>query len=966
MSITTKEFLQMLYGKCTEGCITIMTLPGAVNEHIPVTELDKAAERIKVLGAHANTYYCVALRQKGLSSCARGGIKQIHTVVCMVADIDVLGPAHKETALPTTEEEAIAFANGLKLKPSIIVRSGNGVHAFWLLDKPFIIHNEDEREQIRELSAGFGMYVIAEGRKKGWKLDNVQDIPRMLRAPGSLNFKSNPPKQCEVYSAEEIRYPVTTFEEFKRNTEIVEFHAETDLVGSAERMRGKCAFIDHCIDNAATLPEPMWHAMISIVAVTEDGQDKVQDWSESYPGYSHGQTEEYYERAAKMNRPCSCRYIRDFFGFDCPKEGCGVRAPIVFAYYTMEERIQKLLEEELTRDEALEEKNLRFVQYAREHQPVQYFKLKEKYGKLKIGVRDLEKMLNSSAGKADTHESGQEFCKALELDGMELNGLMVPKGWKVDMDGVRHIEFLNGVPYAKTAFSAPVYISRRMTNVDDGDVKLELAFYCDHRWRKIIVPRGDAMDKSKLVKYANQGLPVTSETSKEAVKYMEAFETVNKNVIPLHRSIERMGWVGNKEFFPYHMESHAAYDGAGEESHRIIAAVATHGDKEKWMEMAATLRTMQAARVMLAASFASVLLQPLQQRPFIFHLWANSRSGKTAVLKAAVSIYGDPNVLLRSYNSTSVGIERTAGTVRNIPLALDELQSLSLKYENLSRMMYMLGNGIGRMRGDRNGGTQKMQTWCNTILSTGEQPITVQNSMDGENTRVMELYASPIGNTDFARTVHQTAAENYGFAGQMFMDYLFHEYELEKGTSKLRQAYKCFRDEFVSMYEMLYEKCTSVHLEFVAVLTFADFIASKAVFGVGEEACGTAWEMGFELLEALKKEQKADAVERAWDTVKEWIASNQEHFEVKNIGTLEREPFYGRYEPDEEKVYILPNCLRKMLMDNGFSYEKSIRGFKERGYIESKQENRRIGKSSVKVLIAEIKLDYEREDGVIS
>lgn len=959
MNITTRYFLQMLYGKCTEGCITVTTLPDSRNEHIPVTELDKAAERIKVLGTSANTYYCVALRQEGLPSSVRGGIGQIHTVVCMVADVDVLGPAHKETALPKTEEEAIAFVNSLKLKPSIIVRSGNGVHAIWPLNEPFIIHNEDEREQIRELSAGFGMYVIAEGRKKGWKLDNVQDVPRMFRAPGSLNFKSNPPKRCEVYSAEEFRYPVTAFKEFKRITEIVEFHAESDLVGPAERMCEKCAFIDYCIENAATLPEPMWYTMISIVAITEDGQKKVHERSETYPGYSYDQTEEYYERAAKMSRPCSCRYIRDFFGFDCPKEGCGVRAPIVFAYYTIEERVKKLLEEELTVDEALEEKNLQLVRYAREHQPIQYFKLKEKYGKLKIGVRDLEKMLTTTGGKADIHEGGQEFCKALELDGMELNGLVVPKGWEVDMEGVRHIEFLNGVPYTKSAFSAPVYISRRMRNVDDEDVKLELAFYGDCRWRKIIVPRGDAMDKSKLVKYANQGLPVTSETSKEAVKYMEAFETSNKTVIPRHRSIERMGWVKNREFFPYHMESRAAYDGAGEESHRIIAAVMPHGDKDKWMEMAATLRTMQAARVMLATSFASVLLQPLQQRPFIFHLWANSRSGKTAVLKAAVSIYGDPNVLLRSYNSTAVGIEHTAGTVRNIPLALDELQSLSLKYENLSRMMYMLGNGIGKMRGDRIGGTQKMQTWCNTILSTGEQPITVQNSMDGENTRVMELYASPIGDTDFSRTVHQTAAENYGFAGQMFMDYLFHEYELEKGTSKLRQAYTNFRDEFVSMYAMLYEKCTSIHLEFVAVLVFADFIASKAVFNAGEEACGAAWEMGFELLEALKKEQKADAVERAWDTVKEWIASNQEHFEVKHLNEVAREPRLGRYEPGEKKTYILPNCLRKMLIDNGFSYEKSIRGFKDRGYVENRQENQRVGKSSVKVIIANIEQAYE-------
>ena len=166
MNITTRDFLQMLYGKCTEGCITITTLPDSRNEHIPVTELDKAAERIKVLGTSANTYYCVALRQEGLPSSVRGGIGQIHTVVCMVADVDVLGPAHKETALPKTEEEAIAFVNSLKLKPSIIVRSGNGVHAIWPLNEPFIIHNEDEREQIRELSAGFGMYVIAEGRKR--------------------------------------------------------------------------------------------------------------------------------------------------------------------------------------------------------------------------------------------------------------------------------------------------------------------------------------------------------------------------------------------------------------------------------------------------------------------------------------------------------------------------------------------------------------------------------------------------------------------------------------------------------------------------------------------------------------------------------------------------------------------------------------------------------------------------------
>ena len=54
--------------------------------------------------------------------------------------------------------------------------------------------------------------------------------------------------------------------------------------------------------------------------------------------------------------------------------------------------------------------------------------------------------------------------------------------------------------------------------------------------------------------------------------------------------------------FPYHMDSIAVYDGANDENHRIISAVVPHGDKEKWLEMAAKLRTMHAARVMLASA----------------------------------------------------------------------------------------------------------------------------------------------------------------------------------------------------------------------------------------------------------------------------------------------------------------------------------------------------------------------------
>ena len=291
------------------------------------------------------------------------------------------------------------------------------------------------KESIRNVSAGFGIYVVEEGRKNGWKLDNVQDVARMLRAPGTLNFKSDPPKACEVLQAEDIRYPLDVFEEFKRTVEDTVFETSSDaarsiLIGPAERMCGRCAFIDDCIQKAAALPEPKWHAFLSIVSITENGQEKAHEWSESYPGYSYDQTQSYCERAIQMNRPCSCRYIREGLGFECPEQGCGVKGPIVFAYRTKEEQVEMLLSKDLTREEALDTHNILLVKYASEHLYAQYIRLKEKYSKLKISSRDLEKLMKLTAADAASKAStaSQDFDKALVLDGINTEGMILPKG----------------------------------------------------------------------------------------------------------------------------------------------------------------------------------------------------------------------------------------------------------------------------------------------------------------------------------------------------------------------------------------------------------------------------------------------------------------------------------------------------------------------------------------------------------
>ena len=969
-----KNLLSEMFRGCKDGCITISTLPDRRNLHFPVSELDKAAEVVESLGQKMHTYYNTALRKPGLGEYQRGGEADVHTVVCMFADIDIAGPAHKQTALPKSKEEVMGFLDGLGMEPTYIIDSGNGIHAIWLLEEPFVISTPDDLKYVRTLSDGFGVHIIQEGQKHGWLFDKVQDITRMLRAPGTLNFKSDPPNPCSIISHNPVRYPLSAFEPYKAEPkEYKPLVVEDGMIGPAERMQGHCAFIDCCVEEAGSLPEPWWHAFLSIVSLTEDGQEKCHEWSAPYYNYDPDQTEDRIRRAIKEKKPCSCEYISRALGFNCPEGGCQscgrtVGGPIVFSFYSKEEQIERLLEKDLDVDEVLEEKNLFLAAYAKEEAPALYIKLKKKYQKTGVSIRDLEKSIKSSVQKKAT--AGEDFFGTLYLDGIETSGLAVPDSWDLTMDGLKHMVLTNMGTQIVPVTSTPLLITKKIEDLDDGTEKLEISFFRNHRWKRITIPRGDAMDKARLVKYASSGLPVSTGNNQSLVQFLSAFEEANADAIAFHRSIDRLGWVnGMKEFFPFHMKDEVVFDSDTSEASRLVKSIRKEGSEETWTDMAVKLRTMPFARALLSASFASVLLEPLQQRIIYLHLWKDSRSGKTAALKAAVSVWGDPNGLMVSYNSTAVGFERSAAAMNHLPLALDELQSSSIKAEYFSRILYMIGNGIGRVRGDRNGGTQELLHWRNVILSSGEEPIIVGNSLDGISTRIMELAAGPITDEAFASEVHRISESNYGFSGEKFVNWLFKTYLDKKGgLEKLRKDYLDFKELLDFLYDLCEGRTPADELDKAAIIAFADYLSSQAVFGVDkEQAEHDATGLGMEILKNIQSRKQADSIERAWDYILDWTRSVKHHFEVKKrLGSgfdkAAISPVYGRYYPEERKVAFIPSCLYEALKEGGFSVEKCYAGFKERGYIEQTQKQVRVGGGNPKTVGANIDLDLKPWD----
>jgi hypothetical protein len=103
----------------------------------------------------------------------------VAAVNCLFAEFDAHSPGDDKRALL----DRIA---GLDPRPSVIVDSGGGYHCYWLLAETFEIETEQERQWIDSLQKGWVTYAGGD--------EGAKDLARMLRLPGTRNWKYAPPR----------------------------------------------------------------------------------------------------------------------------------------------------------------------------------------------------------------------------------------------------------------------------------------------------------------------------------------------------------------------------------------------------------------------------------------------------------------------------------------------------------------------------------------------------------------------------------------------------------------------------------------------------------------------------------------------------------------------------------------------------------------------------------------------------
>lgn len=103
-------------------------------------------------------------------------------------DLDVAGPAHTKLGLPRTKEEAYRILP-TDFPPTIVVDSGHGLQAFWLLRERWELASDDERRHAAALSQRMHRWVESRATALGYTVDSVYDLSRVFRLPGTVNKK---------------------------------------------------------------------------------------------------------------------------------------------------------------------------------------------------------------------------------------------------------------------------------------------------------------------------------------------------------------------------------------------------------------------------------------------------------------------------------------------------------------------------------------------------------------------------------------------------------------------------------------------------------------------------------------------------------------------------------------------------------------------------------------------------------
>lgn len=471
----------------------------------------------------------------------------------------------------------------------------------------------------------------------------------------------------------------------------------------------------------------------------------------------------------------------------------------------------------------------------------------------------------------------------------------------------------------------PIMPVCRLINIDTGEEKVKIAFQKGKRWKEIVVEKDVAASSQKIVNLSKLGVGVTSENARLLVRFLSDLEHLNYDVIPEVNSFSRLGYFKGEGFVPY--VDKLVFDG-DQNFRALYQDISCKGDRKIWLDEIRRVRAYSsAAKIVIAAAFASVLVSVCNAQVFFVHIWSSeSGSGKTVAQMCSASVWGKPDVgaYIQTFNSTQVGLEKYATFLNHLPLMMDESQLDKKKDFNV----YELAEGVGRTRGNKFGGVDRTPTWSNCVVTSGERPLVKQSAGAGAFNRTIEIECSPSDKA--VEDGHATSAivkANYGFAGREFVNILYRSEEIQQ----------IVRDYFEEQYRSLTKSDTTEKQAMAAALIltadkfFCDWILQSGDYLKPED-----------IAKHLSSKKEVSVGERGYAFFCDWIGINSKRFISLN-NSPESGEIYGVF-GDDGYIYIIRSIFSRVAEAEGFDAKSLLSYFKDKGLIATRGRNMTRGK----------------------
>ena len=788
------------------------------------------------------------------------------------------------------------FCAHVGLPKPIIVNSGRGLHVYWPLTQEITAQEwEPVAFRLRDLCVTHGLYVDPA----------VFETARILRIPGTYNFKDNPPTPVSVLNVgqptdlatlisilgvkPQATPPVPTEQRLTALGKMMQDAMSKSFAKIMTRSaKGTgCAQLLDCFQNRHALSEARWFDALSVAKFCSDAHTAIHKLSAGHPDYDPAKT---VQKIAHIEGPHNCAtFERNNPGLceGCPHFG-KIKNPIVLGMEVKE-----------------------------------------------APAADLKQaVFNETTGETET--------------------IQIPKYPKPFYWGDKGGIWKDlGDPEAKPAFvyHRHLYVVKRMHDPVLRDVLVMRLHTPNDGIKEIIIPNKQAMDKAELRKtLAGEGVMCPAKQFDLIFEYIiiAANELQDKEKAEQMRT--QFGWADNDSKFIIGDKEITAdgvfYSPPSSVTEVLVPHLGAAGDFEKWQEvfnLYATPGLEPHAFAALTAFGAPLLRFTGQSGAAINVIHPKSGTGKTTILHMCNSVWGHPKDLCSTQKDTDNARILKLGIMNNLPYCVDEITNMS--GTAFSDLIYAMSNGKGKDRMESSGNKLRQNTtkWQTISLMSSNaafyEKLTGPKAMpDGEMMRMIEYkieYTDSLEVSLAKRMFDHQLMDNYGHAGPIYADWLLRHKEDAIANVRAIQA-KIDRELKLTQRERFWSAVVAANITGGLIATKYLKLMDWPMQRIYEWACN--------MISALREDVKPPATDVA-SIIGDYLNRHISNTLVVNDAVDMRtnmplmpvmEPkgeLLVRYEPDTKRMYIAAKPFKQDCISFQVNYKETVETLKKNGVL---------------------------------